>query len=316
MGFEYKNELKELLTEYMEILEEKGKIVNKGDGYWDCPFCGSGTKSNQTAAFHINGVKYNCFSCGERGDIFDLVAYIEKLTDRDWKAHYNRAVKIMRPFIDGTETVKKEKILPVTFLEEIHNENYSDYLQKCHYDVSHTNYFNNRGLSNETVNRFMLGYDNKKNIITIPYNTDLKGYVHRALWDSDIKYCKHGNELFNVQALYSSDGNIVFITEGQIDAMSVEELGFSAIGLGGVNEVEKLVQQLKKKKSNKTLILALDNDKAGRKATGKLIEKLAEEEFDNHYIVVSGLYGVYKDANEYLIADKKGFKEKLTKLAM
>ena len=41
MGFEYKEELKQLLPDYMELLEEQGKIENRGN-YWTCPFCGSG----------------------------------------------------------------------------------------------------------------------------------------------------------------------------------------------------------------------------------------------------------------------------------
>lgn len=191
---------------------------------------------------------------------------------------------------------------------------YSDYLQRCHLDVSDTDYFHNRGLSDRTISRFSLGYDKGKNIITIPYNSDLKGYVHRVLWNSDNKYCKHGNELFNIEALYSPDYNVVFIVEGQIDALSIEEVGFCAVGLGGVNETDKLVEQLKRKPSSKVLFLALDKDKAGKAATGRLIEKLAEGEIDNHYIVVSELYRKFKDANEYLVDDKERFKETLNTL--
>ena len=55
----------------------------------------------------------------------------------------------------------------------------------------------------------------------------------------------------------------------------------------------------------------MDNDKAGRRATGKFIEELAEAELDQGYIVNSDVYGKYKDANEYLIADRGGFIEKM-----
>lgn len=46
--------------------------------------------------------------------------------------------------------------------------------------------------------------------------------------------------------LFGND-EYVFITEGQIDSMSFEEIGLCAIGLGGVNEISKLVEQLKDK---------------------------------------------------------------------
>lgn len=308
MGFEYKSELKELLPEYLEILESEGKIENRGNGYWTCPFCGSGDKKNYTAAFHLNGTSYHCFSCGEHGDIFDLVAYMEDLSD-DWKKHYNRAVKIMRPYLEGTKDTVKQDIRNIPKVSE--TIDYTDYLQQCSSNVGKTDYFNQRGLSADTIKRFRLGYDTNKNLVTIPYNPDCKGYVHRVLWESDNKYCKFGNEIFNIQALYS-DGKYLFVTEGQIDAMSFEEIGIKAIGLGGVNEVSKLVSQLKEKPCNKTLVLALDNDKAGRKAIGKFIEELADAEILQNYIVNSRLYGEYKDANEYLVADRDGFIKKMS----
>lgn len=93
--------------------------------------------------------------------------------------------------------------------------------------------------------------------------------------------------------------------------MSFEEIGLSAVGLGGVNETKKLVELIKKVSSDRIFILALDNDKAGRRATGKLIEELAEEGIDQRYIVISDLYKQYKDANEYLVADRDGFMERM-----
>lgn len=308
LGFEYKDELKELLPEYIDILEEQGEIENRGNGYWTCPFCGSGDKQNYTAAFHITGTSFHCFSCGEHGDIFDLVAYMEDLPN-DWKKHYNRAVKIMRPYLNGSIEPKKHDTVSVP--KEIKVEDYTDYLQQCHANVANTDYFKQRGLSTDTINRFQLGYDEHKNLVTIPYNPDCKGYVHRVLWDSDNKYCKFGNEIFNIQALHS-DGKYLFITEGQIDAMSFEEIGINAIGLGGVNEVSKLVEILKFNPTSKILVIALDNDKAGKRATGKLIEAIADEEINQHYIVNSVLYGKYKDANEFLVTDREGFIKKMS----
>ena len=315
MGFEYKEELKELLPDYLDLLEDQGKIESRGEGYYVCPFCNSGDKKNYTAAFHIDGTRFNCFSCTEHGDIFDLVAHMENLSS-DWKKHYNRTLKIMRPYLDGDKSTKsREEYIPKFTIPV----DYTEYLHKCHENVAQTDYFINRGLSKETIDRFNLGYDPEKNLVTIPYNPDCKGYVHRILWGSDNKYCKFGNEIFNIKALYSQGidkflfGNdeYIFVTEGQIDALSFEEIGLSAIGLGGVNEIKKLVGLIKKASSDKIFILALDNDKAGSRATGKFIEELAEAELDQKYIVISDIYGKYKDANEFLIADREGFIERM-----
>lgn len=315
MGFEYKEELKQLLTDYLELLEEQGKIESRGEGYYVCPFCNSGDKKNYTAAFHVDGTRYNCFACSEHRDIFDLVAHMEDLPS-DWKKHYNRTLKIMRPYLEGNKPVKNQSI-KIPEVPKI--VDYTEYLHRCHENVDQTDYFRSRGISKRIIERFNLGYDPEKNLVTIPYNPECKGYVHRILWNSDNKYCKFGNEIFNISALYelSIDALIcgsrdyVFVCEGQIDAMSFEEIGLSAIGLGGVNEVSKLVEQLKEKPCNKVLILALDNDKAGKRATGKFIEEIAEAELNQKYIVISALFGDYKDSNEFLATDREEFAMKM-----
>ena len=303
MGFEYKEELKELLPDYLDLLEDQGKIESRGEGYYVCPFCNSGDKKNYTAAFHIDGTRFNCFSCTEHGDIFDLVAHMENLSS-DWKKHYNRTLKIMRPYLDGNKPTKsREEYIPEFTIPV----DYTDYLHKCHENVAQTDYFIKRGLSKETIDRFGLGYDAKKNLVTIPYNPNCEGYVDRVLWDGSSKYYKHGNELFNINALYevgintwlSGCSDYVFVTEGQIDAMSFVEIGLDAIGLGGVNEVSKLIDQLKNRPSAKILVLALDNDKAGRRATGKFIEELAEAELDQRYIVNSDMYERYNKTKKF-----------------
>lgn len=307
MSFEYKYRLKELLPDYMDLLEEQGMTENRGNNYWTCPFCDSGNNQNHSAAFHINGTRYKCFSCDEGGDIFDLVGHIEKLPKGNFIKHYNRTLKIMRPYLDGDKPKKsREEYIPEFSIPTVPT-NYTEYLHKCHENVSQTEYFTNRGLSQKTIDKFKLGYDPEKNLVTIPYNLDCKGYVDRVLWDGNSKYYKHGNEIFNIKALYSGNSDYVFVVEGQIDAMSFEEIGLCAVGLGGVNEVSKLVQMLKEKPSNKVLVLALDNDKAGKRATGKFIEELAETELDQKYIVISDLYEKFKDANEFLVADREGF---------
>ena len=321
MGFKYKEELKELLPDYVELLEEQGKIENRGN-YWTCPFCGSGNNEHHTAAFHINGTRYKCFSCNEGGDIFDLVGHIEKLPKDNFIKQYNRTLKIMRPYLDGGKPKKsREEYIPEFSVSTV-PEDYTEYLHKCHENVIHTDYFIKRGLSKKIIEKFNLGYDPEKKVATIPYNPDCKGYVHRILWESDNKYCKFGNEIFDINALYepsmnsmpSACKNHVLICEGQLDAMSFVEIGLDAIGLGGVNEVSKLINQLKEKTCNKILVLALDNDKAGRRATGKFIEELAEAELNQKYIVISDLYGEYKDANEYMIADREGFIERMKEI--
>ena len=69
---EAKEYVKNHLRDYVEQITDAGNQR----GFYICPFCGSGTGRKHTAAFSINrdGQHYKCFSCGEYGDIFDLIS--------------------------------------------------------------------------------------------------------------------------------------------------------------------------------------------------------------------------------------------------
>ena len=315
-NYENKEELRSLLPTYLEMLEDMGMTENRGNDYWDCPFCGSGTGINQTAAFHLleDGTKYKCFACGESGDIFDLVRHIENMESERYPKVYAKTEKIMKSYLG--KQVQSEKGSDKENKQDIKQQDYSEYLKDCHLQVFLTNYFYKRGLSDRIIDKFQLGFDQKQNIVTIPYNAGHEGtgYIHRVLWTSGNKYIKHGNELFNIDAIRNNDSNCVFITEGQIDAMSFEEIGYPALGLGSVNETDKLIKLLNKTGTYKRWIIALDNDVPGRRATGKLIEAIANTEMPFNVMSVSWIYENYKDPNEFLVKDRNGFEKQIKKI--
>ena len=118
----------------------------------------------------------------------DAAQWILESLPSDWKRHYNRTLKIMRPYLEGNKpkkTVKNRNDYVSGFAVPV---DYTDYLHKCHNNVSQTDYFTNRGLSQKTIDKFKLGYDPEKNLVTIPYNPDCRGYVDRVLWDGNSKY--------------------------------------------------------------------------------------------------------------------------------
>lgn len=309
-NYEHKEELKALLPEYLEILETEGKTEKRMRDFWDCPICGSGRGPNHSPAFHIfqDGTKFKCFSCENQGDIFDLVRYMEKMDDANYPKVYAKTEEIMKPYLEQQIRPKEIK------MQEAEKQDYTKYLEKCYSQVALTDYFHARGLSDTTIDRFQLGFDPKRNSVIIPYSKYCKdrGYIQRVLWDSGIKYIKHGNELFNTMALFDTDSRYIFITEGQIDAMSFEEIGYHALGLGGVNETGRLCEVVKA--TDKCLILALDNDVSGQKATGKIIEALAEAGNTYKAITMNWIYGDYKDANEFLVRDREGFEKQIEKI--
>lgn len=71
-------DLKPYLREYVEkITEKSGNSHNQ----YNCPLCPSGRGKHGTGAFTVfDDNHWKCFSCGETGDIFDLVEKYEHLT--------------------------------------------------------------------------------------------------------------------------------------------------------------------------------------------------------------------------------------------
>jgi hypothetical protein len=98
------------------------------------------------------------------------------------------------------------------------------------------------------------------------------------------------------------------IVEGEIDAISLYEVmgvksladmrnvKANVIALGSANNWHKLVES-----NIENIILALDNDNAGREATIKLSQELLKR---GKLCRLVNLYGKYKDANECLMNDR------------
>jgi len=94
-----------------------------------------------------------------------------------------------------------------------------------------------------------------------------------------LKARKFGNSIpFNLKALEeaSKDGKPVFILEGEIDALSLEEVNAHGLGLGGVGNASFLLREIGRtmKAPFPSVIVALDFDFAGRKASRALVEGL------------------------------------------
>lgn len=111
--------------------------------------------------------------------------------------------------------------------------------------------------------------------------------------------------LFNSAAL--SSGRPVFLTEGQIDALSILSAGGKACALGSTGN--SLIYPALEAVHPKTVIIALDNDAPGQQAAQRLAAELGN--IVKHpglaglrvRIVLPSFYGAAKDANEALIND-------------
>ena len=326
-------------------LDRVSRNGHSGPASYVCPFCGSGSGKNGTGITSKDGIHYTCWAgCFTNCDIIDIIGKREGATSfpealRAAAAEYgielDTTTPVSRP---RTEDYPNEAIdalcqsqppLPPLQGQDItpaEPEDLSAFFAECAGNLSQCDYLTNRGISLATQKRFGIGYcanwrhpavlakgkrPPASPRIIIP--TGPGSYLARDTRPADdpgfvAKFAKQKygtGSLYNLAALDA--GRPVFIVEGEIDALSVEDIGHSALALGSTSNCDKLIEYLKEHRPNVPLLIALDNDEPGKKAAGKLRDNLwAELKAESYQVQIAGRY---KDPNEYLIHDREGFRQ-------
>lgn len=318
---EAREQLKEQLKPYVESITHK----SKGANMYVCPLCGSGTGSHSTGAFSIKGTSWKCFSCNEGGDIFDLIGKHEGITD--YSEQLKRAGELFGISIDSYRATAQEDFREYQNQPKseqythnnIHTTDYTQFFLQANRDIEKTSY--HRGLSIETLNRFKIGYvENWRHPkapnapasprLIIP--TSRESYLARDTRDQIPEEQKAYSKskvgsihLFNAKALQTATKPI-FIVEGELDALSIIEVGGEAVALGTTTKVKSLIELLKTNKPAQPLIIALDNDEAGEKAYKELSEGLRGLSIPFYRLNPAG---EYKDANEALQGNREALRQ-------
>lgn len=315
-----KNEAKQFLEDYVSTHLTK----SKGDLY-QCPFCGSGSRGTRDSdgAFGLypksEKTKWKCQACDHGGDIFDLVAKLEGIPESEAfqrvAERYNLENNTSNNDSLTPSTQWKKESAPKNH-ENAPPQDFSQYLEQWHKNLLQgqgvaKQYVLGRGLTEETINRFNIGVDGT--YLTIPYNRGGTYYTKRNINPSAGQGERHrkppnsnaGEEpVFNESVLYTEGRTPVFVVEGALCAISIMQEGGQAIAIGGTGS-KKIETVLREKKSEKILVLCLDNDQAGVKATKTLEQLLISQKQTYFRFNVSG---IYKDPNEHLQADRESFK--------
>lgn len=235
----------------------------------NCPLCGD---TEQKFAIHLAHGAWNCLHldrCGRKGTFRDLQLALgdEPAT---LEGHDN---PIYRPKHKKSYKIPKVKLEGASFeaLEWLHK----------------------RGISDDTIDRFSIGYNPQKGI-SFPYYRDGK-LVNVKYRTFDKKFSiEEGAEpiLFGRDLITESELNIV---EGEMDVMAMWEYGIQAVSVPmGAGNHQWVDNEWDFLDTFDTVYLCLDQDEAGQKATMELANRI-------------GLWKCkvvklpHKDANECLI---------------
>lgn len=249
-----------------------------------------------------------CFGCDVYYDVFDLIGIdynLQSFTEKLKKAKELFNIKDNKP-----DNIKQKKVIS-SLQEKKKMDNYTSFYEKMNKYLNLTNYPKERGLSDEVLNRFKVGYDPATKELIIP--TSDYSYVKRKVLkdvEPQNRYKKQGAvNILNVGAIKTALKPLI-VVEGEIDCLSIIEAGGEALGLGSTSNTNKLINHLKENKPKKPLILALDEDEAGLKATETLktdLTRLSIPFIDNL------TYKPCKDASELLCVDRKDLEARILK---
>lgn len=304
--------------------------------------------------------KAHCFSCGADYSTIDLIGLDYGLTDnseiykkayelygievdtaqddfspqKDYR-RYNAPLNANKPTnqrIDDIEDLEKPiKVYDFTkTIEAAHKESLSN--------PQALEYYRARGLSEEIIKEYMLGYhkegyndllkdfpelqsQGKKQGLykyVLPYvnNDKTCNYFISEITDRtqvdefNGKYRKLKDikaNIFNERYLSSDSPETIFICEGIYDALSVEMAGGKAIAFIGTAH-RRFLSLCKEYKPKSRFIIMLDNDGAGQKAVEAVKEGL--DILGLEYAVHKPNNG--KDANESIQKDREAFINDIT----
>jgi len=330
-----REELRPRLQDYLGRL---GIKVNGPGKRMRCPFPARhahGDANPSAVYYEQGGARVHCNGCGGHWDIFslhkelnacvDFTQVLHELADMfgltypgehkntgvvrmqrgECQQHNESGIikKFENPLVRDPETESKLKEWSAAFKGSAGEE-----------------YLMNRGISTETAQKYGIGFDSSFRWDNGEYGAlvfpESKGYGLRNLAPagSSEKKFRHfpsgieNGSSFNLKALWHD--SVVFIVEGQCDALAIAEAGGEAIGLGGANRTREIIAAAKWKTPTARIVIALDTEEneklkarvaaAGRELASGLREAGAfVYEFTDEVSVFAA-----HDANDALVSNK------------
>ncbi len=310
-----KQDLKRKLPEYLKMrgIEIKGKnilCINPAHN-----------ETNPSMSYQATDHYLNCFGCGESYDIFGACEALEgipkgqginRIKELFGYADQSQQITYTRNVVSEQPTFKKPKQE-----EQKPVKDFKDFVLKAHDSLCMHDYHKDRGIADEVAARFKLGYvqdvKGMSTALVIPMLRADGSYSYQLRNISKEEVLQHYKpkveeageaELFNSEAIKQTKP--VAIVEGAIDALSVISAGMEAIALNGAQNKGKLYDLIERHKAKlPPIILALDNDEAGRKAQAEIKAMLDKAKIQSYSI---NLALKYKDPNEALKAEPQAFK--------
>lgn len=236
-----------------------------------------------------NNGTFFCFSCQKIADLVELVMHVSGRTyfeavrfikskeqENDLEIEINKKLYIKPDYVPYDELIIKR--LNNQMMDSDRAKNYMFY----------------RKITQDSINKFALGYSEKQDMVTIPVHSPdgiPVGFVGRSIEGKDFKNTPglpKSKTLFNLHRVKTASR--VYVVESSFDAIRLDQVGFPAVATLGAN-VSNAQTELLQKYFNNIIVIA-DNDEAGGNMKDKIIEKLGSR------VSVIQLNKEYKDIGD------------------
>ena len=205
-----KNDIVDVISQYV-------RLTRRGSSYFGlCPF-----HNEKTPSFSVTPSKqmYYCFGCGAGGNVYNFVMQYENYSFGEALSHLAERAGVELPRIEYSKEARAKAEKRATLLEI--NKKAAQYfyyqLRRDNGKIAHE-YLTGRGLSEETIQKFGLGYSDK-------YSDDLYKYLKSQNYSDELL---RESGLFNVderQGMYDKFWNRVIFP--------IMDVNNRVIGFGG-----------------------------------------------------------------------------------
>ena len=166
-----KNDIVDVISQYV-------KLQRKGSSYFGlCPF-----HNEKTPSFSVSPAKqmYYCFGCGAGGNVFTFIMEYENFSFGEALKFLADRVGVELPQIEYSKEAQAQANLRSSILEiQKAAASYFYYNLRRENGKTAYHYLKNRGLSDETMKKFGLGYSDK-------YSDDLYQYLKKKGYSDEL----------------------------------------------------------------------------------------------------------------------------------
>lgn len=246
-------------------------LYKKGEISCVCPFHND---TQRSFFISIEQQVYHCFGCGEKGSLVNLAMKVTGVG-------FFKAMSLLREWgVEDFENGSTAKVPPVT-----------EAMYRALDDNGWQAYLDTRGFDTTFVEKFGVRYDKISDAIVIPIRNKkykLSGMKYRKILGKTFWYTKgfqRSRHLFGEVRI--REQKMVYVVEGELDAIKVQQYGYPAVAIMGT-ELSKTQRGMLEE--YKHIILCMDNDEAGRKATKKIGRQFIEDKVKASYVMLPKNY--------------------------